>query len=486
MIAPIDEKLLAKANQLTKELVLDNDKLRTVMEFLLKECELGLRDDEAATVKMFLTYVRNVPSGKEQGQFLALGRLDIILSPRFLGFYADLGGTNFRVLMITLKGDDAKLDSDIYAIPQEIMVGPGKNLFDHIADCLINFIVKHKLESKKLPLGFTFSFPCVQYGLASAKLVTWTKGFDCPDVVGYDVVKLLKEAIKRKGGKKNIFVDVVAIINDTTGTLMSCAHRNRECRVGLIVGTGCNACYMEDLQKIEKWPANYTEPKQVIINTEWGAFGCNGMLDFIRTEYDRKVDENSLNPGRQIYEKMVSGMYIGEILRQALVSLVNAKVLFDGQMPKNLDQKYNLLAKYISRIDTDVYKSYTNTKYVLEKHFAKSNYTVTDLEIIRETTRRVSHRAASLVSAGCAVILNRMERKHTVIGYDGSLLRYHPHYRKWMEEKIKYLIKPNMTFDVMLSEDGSGRGAALVSLYTKCNKSILCLHSLIGRCRFLC
>lgn len=36
--------------------------------------------------------------------------------------------------------------------------------------------------------------------------------------------------------KQNVDIDVVAVVNDTTGTLMSCAHKNRECRVGLIVG----------------------------------------------------------------------------------------------------------------------------------------------------------------------------------------------------------------------------------------------------------
>jgi hexokinase len=33
---------------------------------------------------------------------------------------------------------------------------------------------------------------------------------------------------------------------------------------------------------------------QVIIDVEWGAFGDNGVLDFIKTDYDRKVDDNSL------------------------------------------------------------------------------------------------------------------------------------------------------------------------------------------------
>lgn len=35
-------------------------------------------------------------------------------------------------------------------------------LFDHIAECLANFMDNLKIEDKKLPLGFTFSFPCHQ------------------------------------------------------------------------------------------------------------------------------------------------------------------------------------------------------------------------------------------------------------------------------------------------------------------------------------
>jgi hexokinase len=48
------------------------------------------------------------------------------------------------------------------------------------------------------PLGFTFSFPCKQEGLASARLTAWTKGFNCSGVVNEDVVKLLQDAIIEK------------------------------------------------------------------------------------------------------------------------------------------------------------------------------------------------------------------------------------------------------------------------------------------------
>jgi len=55
------------------------------------------------------------------------------------------------------------------------------------------------LDTKKaLPLGFTFSFPLKQVGLTKGYLKSWTKGFGCSGVIGKDVVKLLKDAIKRR------------------------------------------------------------------------------------------------------------------------------------------------------------------------------------------------------------------------------------------------------------------------------------------------
>jgi hexokinase len=50
----------------------------------------------------------------------------------------------------------------------------------------------------RYPLGFTFSFPCKQEGLASARLTSWTKGFTCSGVINEDVVKMLQTAIDEK------------------------------------------------------------------------------------------------------------------------------------------------------------------------------------------------------------------------------------------------------------------------------------------------
>jgi len=42
----------------------------------------------------------------------------------------------------------------------------------------------------------------------------------------------------------------------------------------------------------------------MVVNTEWGAFGNQGELDFILTKWDREVDRLSVNPGKQIFEKI--------------------------------------------------------------------------------------------------------------------------------------------------------------------------------------
>ena len=38
-------------------------------------------------------------------------------------------------------------------------------------------------------------------------------------------------------------------------------------------------------------------PPQVIINMEWGAFGDNGCVDFLKTELDHKVEKQSNHVG---------------------------------------------------------------------------------------------------------------------------------------------------------------------------------------------
>ncbi|GFQ77689.1 hexokinase-1 [Trichonephila clavata] len=432
-------------DEVLKPFMLSNETLQQISALLLDEFEKGLDSgrNNLSSVKMYPTFVRDVPNGTEEGTFLAL----------------DLGGSNFRILRIDLHGELYYMTSKIYEIPQSIMIGTGEALFEHIAKCLESHLEHLGLHKHSLPLGFTFSFPCIQKGLTSALLVSWTKGFTCSGVIGQDVVHLLRAAMKRRG---NVNIDIIAIVNDTTGTLMSCAHTNRDCRIGLIIGTGCNACYMEKLENVGTWTGDRECPDQVIINTEWGAFGDNHCLEFVRTIFDQQIDDVSLNKGKQLFEKMISGMYMGEIVRRIVCHLGNENEMFKGKLSEKFNTPYAFKSKYVSYIESDSGESTNEVKAVLEKMGIKDE-TEEDCRILKRICTCVSTRSAYLVSTAVATLLNKMKRDYTVVGVDGSVYRYHPHFKRLMQDKIEELIDPRYKFDLMLSEDGSGRGAALVA-----------------------
>ncbi|KAK9881965.1 hypothetical protein WA026_018157 [Henosepilachna vigintioctopunctata] len=431
---------------LLKDLQLTDDNLKQYMKLLMTDIRKGLARATHPTsiVKCYPTYIQDLPTGRETGKYLAL----------------DLGGTNFRVLVIELEKNHFEMTSRTFVIPQDKMVGSGKDLFDHVAACLHVFIKEQKLEQECLPLGFTYSFPLVQEALNKGIIERWTKGFKCDDVLGRDVVQLLQDSLVRRGIQKN--VKIQAVINDTAGTLMSCAWKSPYCRIGLIVGTGTNACYVEKLTNAEMFNGPNKGSGVVLINCEWGAFGDDGTLNFIRTPEDIQIDETSINPGKQIHEKMISGMYMGELVRLLILRCVKARLLFGGRDSVDLNQKDKFQTKYVSEIEAQKPGNHDRCKAILE-NLGMQNLSDQDLQNVRFICECVSRRAAHMCAAGLSTLIKKTEEKRITIGIDGSVYRHHPYFHYLMMEKMKVLVKPGVVFDLMLSEDGSGRGAALTA-----------------------
>lgn len=258
--------------------------LRQIQASLLGSMEQALsgQANPAPTVRMLPTYVGSVPHGTEQGDFVVL----------------ELGaiGASLRVLWVTLmgtKGHRMEPQSREFVIPQEVMVGPGQQLFDFAARCLSEFLDAFPVGNQGLQLGFSFSFPCHQTGLDKSTLISWTKGFRCSGVEGQDVVQLLRDAIQRQGAYS---IDVVAVVNDAVGTMMGCEPGAGPCEVGLVVDTGTNACYMEEARHV----AVLDEDRgRVCISVEWGSFSDDGALGPVLTTFDHALDHESLNPGAQ-------------------------------------------------------------------------------------------------------------------------------------------------------------------------------------------
>ena len=277
-------------------------------------------------------------------------------------------------------------------------------------------------------------------------------------------MSLLKVAINKH--PSNVQIDVCAILNDTTGCLMSCAWKEEKCRIGLIIGTGTNACYLEDVENVTTVEdIGEDGPKHMIVNTEWGAFGDKGELDFIRTKWDVAVDVGSLNAGKQIFEKMISGMYMGELTRQVLVDMCWEGLMF--QNLSNVDPLFewgNFYTRYVSEIESDPVGEFTRCREVFHELFGPDQrVTDEDCSATRYICELVSRRAGFMAAAGITALLKKMDYKDVVVAIDGSVFRYHPHFPNIMRSRIQQLMGVDYKFDLMLSTDGSGRGAALVA-----------------------
>ena len=218
------------------------------------------------------------------------------------------------LLVELLAGKIVREEVRHFQVSGETRLGPGQELFSFLAGCIQTFLRDLGLLQMKLSLGFTFSFPMLQEGLRAARLVSWTKSFNCAGVEGQEVVSLLQAAIDQRGLK----VEVVAILNDTTGTLVAGSYSDNNCTVGLIMGSGHNGCYFESSSNLVRWDGQQGDEQWVIVDPEFGAFGdpgLGGCLEFIRTEFDNQVDSASLLPGKYTFEKYIGGNFLGEIAR---------------------------------------------------------------------------------------------------------------------------------------------------------------------------
>lgn len=417
--------------------------VRKIQDVFISEMNKGIHQ-QPSSLQMENTYIPELLDGTEEGLYLAL----------------DLGGTNFRVLLLELAhGTPIREQVQKYHISADLRVGSAKRLFKYLADCVSDFVIAQGLQDVELPLGFTFSFPMIQHSLDIGILVTWTKTFNCPDAVNVDAVRLLRDALDQRGDTN---VKVVAILNDTTGTLVGGSTLDPDTAIGLILGTGSNACYLERADRVEHWETERHGEREVIIDIEWGAFGDNGVLDFIKTDYDRENDANSLIVNSFTFEKYISGKYLGEIVRIILAKLTKEGLLFIGEnTPGSLLIPGNLTTDLVSDIEQDsVDGGSINTRKTLQKFGIVPDDE--DVKIVQYVCEIVSNRAALLVAICLATLLNRIDKEHVTIAVDGSLYKHHPRLETWIRQYIP-LLAGDHKFKLIHAEDGSGKGAALVA-----------------------
>eukprot|EP00501_MAST-03F_sp_TOSAG23-6_P001292 GSMAST32.ASY1.ANO1.1340.1 assembled CDS len=377
-----------------------DEMLRRLKSAFLVEMQAGLDGVKGCTMKMLPSYVDKLPTGGESGTFWAL----------------DLGGTNFRVVRVPLSeasGCYGEMSDHKVSLSQQALTGSADDLFARTGDLL----------------SFTFSFPVNQTSINTGTLMEWTKGFSTVDV------------------------SVVAMVNDTVGTLMSCAYERADCRIGAILGTGSNACYNIN-----------TDSKYMVINMEWGGFAVLPL-----TAIDDEIDSVSPNKGRQRFEKLISGLYIGEMVRLLLRDLAHSG-MFSSSFSKSWQKNEFLFWEKKATISNSNMafqtKEAARIELVLEQHGIDcTTALISDFQLIQDACSAISTRSARLAAIGIAAIIEKMKnntdgRGLCSVGIDGSVFEKYPKFKSRMEAALDAV---GCKCSLVLAQDGSGKGAALVA-----------------------
>ena len=252
----------------------------------LDEMQMGL--DSESSIPMLPTYIEERESLPQNEPVLVL----------------DAGGTNFRAAIVTFSGDN---DVQIDRFRKRGMPGfEREHSRQEFFDALADFVADLAGEVSKI--GFCFSYPMTKTADKDGRLIGFSKEIKAEEVVGEMIGAGVLEALERKGITN---IEKIVLLNDTIATLLAGKVAgdtdSYDTYIGWIYGTGVNACYNEHNDKIGKVEGLPSEGSQ-LINMESGS--CSIMAG---GDIDLKFRNTTAKPLNYVFEKMVSGGYLGSL-----------------------------------------------------------------------------------------------------------------------------------------------------------------------------
>ncbi|KAF5678700.1 hexokinase [Fusarium heterosporum] len=445
------EDLKSYLQQLERDFTIDTAKLKHVTNHFVNELEKGL-GVKGGSIPMNPTWVTNYPTGNETGKYLVL----------------DLGGTNLRVYSIELTDEKSgfKINQVQHKLPNELKTGSADQLWDFVTEILESFLKEAGFDSNVITdLSFIFSFPTTQRTIDEGILQRWTKGFNVADSEGQDTAEALRRAI----AKRNLPLKVSVVTNDTTATMIASAYLNSDTAIGCVFGTGCNGAYIERSPAIHKL-ADQKLPADsfMAINCEWGAFD-NEHAVLPLTSFDIAIDDDSPRKGQQAFEKMVAGLYLGELFRLIMLDVHKRypESFLKGQNLEKLQEPYFMDSSFLSAVEEDTSDHLRDARDMSVSTLGVSP-TYEELKFMKEVATLITIRAARLSASGVGAICKKRDLKKCHVGVEGSLFEKHPHFKWELSKALGEILdwdeasaaKNDVEF--MLSP-GSGVGAAVIA-----------------------
>ena len=230
-----------------------------------------------------------------------------VLRPGQCAVVLDAGGTNFRCALLHFEKDGYRLEGlNKCKMPGIDAPVSWEGFVSFLADQLEPLMVQADC------IGFCFSYSAHITPEMDGRVVCIDKEVTVTGSAGQLVGASLLHELERRGvtGKKVVIVnDTVAVLLGGSATLDKSAYSGF---AGQVSGTGTNTCCSLPLRRIPK--LHSPEERSILVNLESGMY--DGMP---QGDFDREVDAASANPGQKHFEKMTSGVYLGELLRRMLL-----------------------------------------------------------------------------------------------------------------------------------------------------------------------
>lgn len=440
------------------------ERLLALRDALVEQMEAGL-DGKEGGLMMLPSYVDVLPSGRERGDCYAI----------------DLGGTNLRVAHVALSEADGAVEEThirTWEVPTEHFDLDSGGLIAFVARCTAEVVREHSSgggSSGKPVIGFCFSFPVDQTALDNGRVLSMTKNFKGTGLLGQDVVAELRRELAAQG----IDALVPAVMNDTVATLVALRYSEPDTQLGIIVGTGTNCAYAERVSDIRKLPPSFRgRTDRMVINSEWGDF--NSPL-LPTCDEDIWIDCSSTHPGRSLFEKQISGLFLGELARRMLLRLAEKERLFGGSSAPGLLAQHNKFSTAdMAACDEDDSQDLREVAAVLERVLEIRGTTRQQRATVQEVCRLVCSRSARLTAAAIAGVLKRLGHvagtggsgtsiappPRVVIAFDGSVFSKYNKYRERLRSALEEVCGKEAadSIHLQLAQDGSLLGAAFLAV----------------------
>ena len=287
----IMEKIITETNDFLREISMhpDINDIQEITQEYISELQKGLSGEDSS-LKMIPTYISAHGTPPENVPVIAV----------------DAGGTNLRVALVTfISGKPQISHIEVYPIPGSLREITADEFFGEIADKIL------PLTEVSDRIGFCFSYPAEIFPDRDGKILRLSKGVFVKGAIGLVIGQELKKKLREKGVTKTM---CVTLLNDTVASMMGGAAEfpitGFDGICGLILGTGFNTCYTErggNITKLKNAP-------DMTVNCESGNFS-----KAFRGKADEMTDLASENPGVGLYEKMISGAYLGKVITNTAI-----------------------------------------------------------------------------------------------------------------------------------------------------------------------